>query len=361
MKKIAGGLTTNYVWEGSHVIAEYNGATGALIAEYVYAGARMLAEESGGTVKYYHQDRLSARVLTDVSGNIAAQMSHEPFGEQLVEREEVNKWRFTSYERDSETGSDYAISRQHQYAVGRFMRPDPVAGSIADPQSLNRYAYVANDPVNATDPLGLFLDASGCQTFVSGTLYYWKDTGKPVAFFITGVTTVCPVFGGFRASERGSGGGTSRNATRAGQAYRRPGKAECAQAMAELGSIVKEFGQKFTYAIMYGQDAGHYKKMSQLKNGITSALDKVKSTCFDKNGGPRFPDLTGGGDAQSALQDAENIVNDVMKIPDVGTQGMDFTSMKIGAALGAIGGALSATGRAIGAAGKAAWQWVLGH
>jgi uncharacterized protein RhaS with RHS repeats len=35
------------------------------------------------------------------------------------------------------------------------MRPDPVAASGAVPQSLNRYAYVGNDPVNATDPLGL--------------------------------------------------------------------------------------------------------------------------------------------------------------------------------------------------------------
>jgi len=37
----------------------------------------------------------------------------------------------------------------------RWLSPDPVAGDILDPQSLNRYAYVLNNPVNFVDPLGL--------------------------------------------------------------------------------------------------------------------------------------------------------------------------------------------------------------
>jgi RHS repeat-associated protein len=71
----------------------------------------------------------------------------------------VNNYRFTGYERDGapgESGNDNSVFRSHIARLGRFNRPDPIAGSIADPQSLNRYAYVANDPVNATDPLGLF-------------------------------------------------------------------------------------------------------------------------------------------------------------------------------------------------------------
>jgi hypothetical protein len=35
------------------------------------------------------------------------------------------------------------------------MSPDPLAGSVGNPQSLNRYAYVVNNPTNFRDPLGL--------------------------------------------------------------------------------------------------------------------------------------------------------------------------------------------------------------
>jgi hypothetical protein len=45
-----------------------------------------------------------------------------------------------------------------RYSVsGRFSQPDPYSGSydFSDPQSLNRYAYVGNDPINFKDPIGL--------------------------------------------------------------------------------------------------------------------------------------------------------------------------------------------------------------
>jgi hypothetical protein len=44
------------------------------------------------------------------------------------------------------------------------MRPDPIPGRITLPQSLNRYAYVRNNPTNLVDPLGL--DAIVCDGFV---------------------------------------------------------------------------------------------------------------------------------------------------------------------------------------------------
>jgi hypothetical protein len=38
---------------------------------------------------------------------------------------------------------------------GHWLSPDPLAGDISNPQSLNRYAYVLNNPTTLTDPLGL--------------------------------------------------------------------------------------------------------------------------------------------------------------------------------------------------------------
>jgi RHS repeat-associated protein len=164
VKKTTAAGTTVYVWEGSQVIAEYNEATGALMAEYVYAGARMVAREQGGAMRYYHADRLSTRLITDGAGNVVSTQDHMPFGEDAGATGESSKHRFTSYERDSETGTDYAVNRQHQNANGRFMQPDPISGNIGNPQSLNRYSYVQNDPVNLVDPEGLFPNIAGAIT-----------------------------------------------------------------------------------------------------------------------------------------------------------------------------------------------------
>jgi len=107
--------------------------------------------------QYYLSDRLSRRMTLDASGNVLGRESHLPFGEDFGESGTQEKHHFTSYERDSETSTDYAVNRQYSQGVGRFARVDPFDGSsqITNPQSLNRYAYVQNDPINADDALGL--------------------------------------------------------------------------------------------------------------------------------------------------------------------------------------------------------------
>jgi RHS repeat-associated protein len=108
----------------------------------------------------HHADHLSVRISTDATGSANRRFGHYPFGETWYEAGKVDKWKFTSYERDSESGLDYAMFRYDSSRLGRFMTPDPLPGLISDPQSLNRYAYVRNDPINSIDPLGL----SHCQT-----------------------------------------------------------------------------------------------------------------------------------------------------------------------------------------------------
>ncbi|MFQ5663777.1 MAG: RHS repeat-associated core domain-containing protein, partial [Terriglobia bacterium] len=156
VKKVAGSTTMVYVFSGTKVIAEY--VNGSLSKEYIYAGAQLLATEEGSTTKYYHPDHLSVRVSTDAAGTVTGERGHYPFGESWYTSGVGDKWQFTSYERDAESGLDYAMFRYDSSRLGRFMTPDPLAGTILNPQSLNRYAYSGNDPVNRTDPLGLFHD-----------------------------------------------------------------------------------------------------------------------------------------------------------------------------------------------------------
>jgi RHS repeat-associated protein len=98
---------------------------------------------------------------------------HFPYGEVWYESAS-DQWKFTSYARDSgsgETGLDYAVARFSSSGLARFMSPDPLSGSRSAPQSMNRYAYVTNDPVNQTDPVGLaggnwkckLLDTGDCE------------------------------------------------------------------------------------------------------------------------------------------------------------------------------------------------------
>lgn len=150
-KKVTGGATTNYVWQGSQVIAEHNGSTGAVLTDYVYSGSRMTAKVASGTTQYFLSDRLSVRLVLDTSGNVIGRQAHLPFGEDFGESGTQEKHHFTSYERDVEVGSDYGLNRQHAASVGRFMRPDSERGRKENPQTQNRYLYVRDDAINLAD------------------------------------------------------------------------------------------------------------------------------------------------------------------------------------------------------------------
>lgn len=153
-KKVGTSAAVDYIWEGGHILAEYDRATGTF-TDYVWAGAGMAATVRGTSTTFLFQDRLSTRLSTDANGGAIGTQNHFPFGEDAGSSGTAEKHRFTTYERDSESGTDYAVNRQSGLGIGRFMRPDPVAGSVESPQSLNRYAYTINDPVNFVDPVGL--------------------------------------------------------------------------------------------------------------------------------------------------------------------------------------------------------------
>jgi RHS repeat-associated protein len=56
---------------------------------------------------------------------------------------------------DLAVGTDETLFREYQSTQGRWVSPDPLGGDPTNPQSLNRYAYVLNNPTTLTDPLGL--------------------------------------------------------------------------------------------------------------------------------------------------------------------------------------------------------------
>jgi RHS repeat-associated protein len=155
IKKAVGSTPTLYIYSGNKPIAEYS--NGSLSKEYIYAGSTLLVTIAGTTTTYHHPDHLSNRAETDTTGTPVRSFGHFPYGEVWYETGTADKWKFTSYERDSaagETGLDYALARLYSPGLARFMSADSLGGHPSIPQSLNRYAYVQNYPHGA-DPTGL--------------------------------------------------------------------------------------------------------------------------------------------------------------------------------------------------------------
>ena len=132
--------------------------SGNITSDYIFFDAFRAARiDSSGNVYYYLADKLgSTRAITTSSGAICYSADFTPFGGQIAFSNTCpQNYKFTGYERDSETGLDYAFYRHYSPRLGRFLQPDVLGGGLAAPQSFNRYAYALNDPCTITDPLGL--------------------------------------------------------------------------------------------------------------------------------------------------------------------------------------------------------------
>ena len=121
-KAVSGGTSTVYIFSGAQVIAEYeNGAApGSPTREYISSGSAAIAKIEDTSTTYSLRDHLSNRVLTDSTGNVVAQSGHFPYGESWYTIGTSTKWVFTSYERDADSGNDYAQARAYINRLGRF-------------------------------------------------------------------------------------------------------------------------------------------------------------------------------------------------------------------------------------------------
>jgi len=94
--------------------------------------------------------------MTQADGAVCFASEYYPYGQELNSTSSCStNYKFTGYERDTETGLDYAFARYYNPRMGRFMSGDPLGGGSSDPQSHNRYSYTRNNPVNLIDPSGL--------------------------------------------------------------------------------------------------------------------------------------------------------------------------------------------------------------
>jgi RHS repeat-associated protein len=136
--------------------------TNANYFEYVFfGGMRIARRETSGKILYYFSDQVGSTRVIFRSDNqsVCFDSDYTPFGTELPANGVTvtcpQNYKFTGYERDSESGLDYAVFRYYNPRLGRFMSPDPVLGIVGNPQSLNRYSFVLNNPCSLVDPFGL--------------------------------------------------------------------------------------------------------------------------------------------------------------------------------------------------------------
>ncbi|CAH2715098.1 hypothetical protein BACCIP111895_02282 [Neobacillus rhizosphaerae] len=166
--------TTNYMYNGttSDVMKEY-GPKGQPLAEYYWANSQVNSRKmfgfhgdktSGwpgnirtrGGLLYYNYDA-TGNVLgvDDRVGDTVMNYRYDAFGNLFTDMPApYNATGYTGKNYDPAAGlMDYS-ARWYSPTIGRFLTEDTVIGDLSNPQSLNRYAYVMNNPVNMVDPSG---------------------------------------------------------------------------------------------------------------------------------------------------------------------------------------------------------------
>lgn len=163
VKKTVSSTTTLY-WPGAGgLLNESNGTATTWGKQVHFAGLLVWHEDSSGSGRFLFHDHLgSVRITGTAAGTNppSDDIDYQSFGSifnNYGSSPSNNHYLFTGDERDSESGTNYALARNQSPVLGRFNRPDPYDGSynLANPQSLNRYTYVLNSPLIGADPSGL--------------------------------------------------------------------------------------------------------------------------------------------------------------------------------------------------------------
>src|SRR5439155_6548682 len=100
----------------------------------------------------------SARLQSTPGRTVLQDNAYGPYGEEYAEQgPQYPTYSIFGETSDTSNLYEFAFRGYHRYE-GRWITPDPAglaAVDLANPQSLNRYAYVLNNPTTLVDPLGL--------------------------------------------------------------------------------------------------------------------------------------------------------------------------------------------------------------
>ena len=164
VSKTVNGVTTKYLVEDDvnptgypQVIEEIVG--GSVQRVYTYGLQRISENQvisSTWTPNFYGYDGAgSVRQLTNTSGAITDTYDYDAFGNSVnTTGTTPNNYLYRAEQYDSDLGLYYLRARYYNPLTGRFISRDPLDGDTADPETMHKYLYASDDPVDRIDPTG---------------------------------------------------------------------------------------------------------------------------------------------------------------------------------------------------------------
>jgi RHS repeat-associated protein len=163
-------------WYGANgeIIQETDDAGHTLNTYVFFGGKRIEMQAVGAQPQLYVEDSLgSSRIVTTNTGTVCYDADFTPYGgEQPITSTCSQNYKFEGKERDTETGNDEFGARYYTNRFGRWLSADwsaiPVAvpyATLANPQTLNLYSMVEDDPETSAD-----LDGHLCWFAIWGKL-----------------------------------------------------------------------------------------------------------------------------------------------------------------------------------------------
>jgi RHS repeat-associated protein len=153
------GVSLYWYGPNGQILGTTDGS-GTVQSEYIYLGSRRLEAISGTQIRIYASDSLgSARIITDNAGVVYYDADFTPFGgERAYTDSYPTIFKFEGKIRDYETGNDDFGARYYSNRFGRWLSADwsnvPAAvpyANLTNPQTLNLYSMVADDPESFAD------------------------------------------------------------------------------------------------------------------------------------------------------------------------------------------------------------------
>ncbi len=161
IRKTAGAVVNNYLYQGEDILAEYANGWAAATGFITHGATTDVpltwqppANDPTGP-RYFHQDGLGSIVAMSTTAGTTDTERFDAWGAKLLGSGAIPIYGYTGREQDGTpttgTGFIYYRARYYDPANGRFTQRDPIElkGGI------NLYAYVGGNPVSKTDPTGL--------------------------------------------------------------------------------------------------------------------------------------------------------------------------------------------------------------